>query len=122
MLKGLRSAIYPVADPQAAKAWYTELVGHAPYFDSENYVGFEVGGFELGLLKNPNNSSTQGVEVLWGVKNAEATIARLVKLGGEVMNPITDVGGGIKTAAIADPFNNRLGIIENPNFEIADCS
>lgn len=122
MLNGLRSAIYPVADPQQAKAWYTELIGHPPYFDSENYVGFEVGGFELGLLKSPGRASIQGVETLWGVANAAAALEKLVDLGGETLSPIAEVGGGIKTAAIADPYGNRLGIIENPNFKIAECT
>ena len=50
MLFGLRSAIYPVKDLAAAKSWYSELLGQAPYFDQPFYVGFSVGGFELGLV------------------------------------------------------------------------
>lgn len=122
MLNGLRSAIYPVADPQTAKQWYAELTGKQPYFDSDNYVGFEIGGFELGLLKDPDAAATNGTEALWGVDNAEQTLEKLVALGGTVLSPIADVGGDIKTAAIEDPFGNRLGIIENPNFDISSCA
>ena len=50
MLLGLRTAIYPVQDLAAAKAWYARVIGHAPYFDQPFYVGFDVGGFELGLV------------------------------------------------------------------------
>ena len=32
---------------------------------------------------------------------------------------VTDVGEGIKVAAVKDPFGNRLGIIENPHFKAA---
>jgi catechol 2,3-dioxygenase-like lactoylglutathione lyase family enzyme len=28
-----------------------------------------------------------------------------------------ELGGGIKVAAVPDPFGNRLGIIENPSFD-----
>jgi hypothetical protein len=28
------------------------------------------------------------------------------------------VGEGIKVAAVKDPFGNRLGIIENPHFDV----
>ncbi len=47
MFLGLRTIIYPVADLPRAKAWYTALLGHAPYFDEPFYVGYAVGGFEL---------------------------------------------------------------------------
>ena len=50
MLLGLRTAIYPVRDLDEAKAWYANVIGHAPYFDQPFYVGFNVGGFELGLV------------------------------------------------------------------------
>src|SRR5438552_6790905 len=49
-LLGLRTLIYPVTDLDAAKAWFTELVGFGPYFDEPFFVGFSVGGYELGLL------------------------------------------------------------------------
>ena len=50
MLNGLRSQIFQVADLGAAKAWYTGMLGTPPYFDEPFYVGFNVGGYELGLL------------------------------------------------------------------------
>lgn len=120
MLKGLRSAIYPVADPQAAAAWYEALLDTPPYFTSEQYVGFEVGGFELGLLQAGSNS-TLGVRTMWGVADIEASLGRLVERGGKVLSPVTSVGDGIKTADIEDPFGNRLGIIENSHFDIGKC-
>ena len=49
MLQGLRTVIYHVADLDRAKAWYADVIGSAPYFDQPFYVGFNVGGFELGL-------------------------------------------------------------------------
>lgn len=49
MILGLRTAIYHVPDLARAKAWYAEAFGVAPYFDEPFYVGFSVGGYELGL-------------------------------------------------------------------------
>lgn len=121
MLKGLRSAIYPVADMAAARKWYEVLVGKPPYFDSDAYVGFEVGGFELGLLKSDDGACNKGVQTLWGVDDAEAAIARLEELGGQILSPVASVGGGIKTASITDPFGNQFGIIENPDFDLSKC-
>ena len=50
MLNGLRSQIFSVTDLAAAKAWYTTLLGDQPYFDEPFYVGFNIGGYELGLM------------------------------------------------------------------------
>ena len=121
MLLGLRSGIYHVSDLQAAKRWYTELLGEPPYFDEPFYVGFNVAGYELGL--NPDTSKIKpgigGAGVYWGVANADAALQRLVELGATVVDPVTDVGGGIRTATVTDPFGNLFGVIENPHFKAA---
>ena len=46
---GLRTALYRVTDLDKAKEWYRAVLGIDPYFDEPFYVGFNVGGFELGL-------------------------------------------------------------------------
>jgi predicted enzyme related to lactoylglutathione lyase len=116
MILGLRTAIYPAPDLAAAKRWYAQVLGQEPYFDEPFYVGFSVGGFELGLLPD-GTPGTSGPQPLWGVANIESAYARLIELGAAVLQPIAEVGGGIKVAAVKDPFGNRLGIIENPNFD-----
>lgn len=118
MLLGLRTAIYPVADLAAAKNWYAALLGIPPYFDQPFFVGFSVGGFELGLLPG-GTASPHGSQALWGVENAEAAFARLLAHGATALEAVTEVGEGIKVAAVLDPFGNRLGIIENPHFNLA---
>ena len=119
MILGLRTAIYPVNDLVRAKDWYSQVLEIKPYFDQPFYVGFLVGGFELGLLPQ-GESSTAGAQPLWGVSNIERAFQRLLDLGAEELEPVTDVGEGIKVAAVKDPFGNRFGIIENPNFNPKD--
>jgi predicted enzyme related to lactoylglutathione lyase len=117
VILGLRTVIYPAADLDATKAWYTKALGREPYFAEPFYVGFEVGGFELGL--DPNATpSTGGTGVLpyWGVADCAAAYARLLELGATELGGVQDVGGGIKVASVRDPFGNALGIIENPTF------
>jgi predicted enzyme related to lactoylglutathione lyase len=116
MILGLRSAIYPVADLLAAKQWYSEVLNQPPYFDQPFYVGFNVGGFELGLIPD-GESGTAGPQPLWGVNGIETVFSRLIGLGAKSLEPVTEVGGGIKVAAVVDPFGNRFGIIENPGFD-----
>jgi predicted enzyme related to lactoylglutathione lyase len=117
---GLRTAIYPVDDLAKAKAWYSAVLETAPYFDEPFYVGFSVGGFELGL--NPDTSKAKpgaaGVATYWGVTDADAALARLLALGAREHEGVQDVGGGIRVATVLDPFGNVLGIIENPHFKI----
>jgi predicted enzyme related to lactoylglutathione lyase len=117
-LLGLRSGIYHVADLAAARAWYIDVTGTEPYFDESYYVGFDVGGFELGL--DPDTSIVRpgggGGLAYWGVADTDATLARLVELGAVVVEPVADVGGGVRHAVVQDPFGNYFGIIENPRF------
>lgn len=119
MLLGLRTAIYPVPDLARARDWYQQLLGIAPYFDQPFYVGFAVGGFELGLLPDGVPGS-QGPQPLWGVANADSAWQRLLALGATALEPVNDVGEGIRVAAVLDPFGNRLGIVENPHFDAAN--
>jgi predicted enzyme related to lactoylglutathione lyase len=116
MIKGLRTAMYPVADLEQAKAWYTEVFGVAPYFDQPFYVGFAIGGFELGLVPD-GQPGTAGSRVFWGVDDIEADVARITALGATVLNAIQDVGEGIKVAELNDPFGNVLSLIFNPLFD-----
>lgn len=118
---GLRTAIYAAADLPRARAWYAEVLGVAPYFDQPFYVGFTVGGFELGIVPDSSAAAARpraGV-AYWGVTSADSALARLLSLGATPLDPVEDVGGGIRTATVHDPFGNVLGIIENPNFRSA---
>jgi predicted enzyme related to lactoylglutathione lyase len=118
-LLGLRTTIYKVTDLEKAKSWYKRVFGIDPYFDEPFYVGFNVGGFELGL--DPDTSDQQpgagGSLAYWGVASMEATIKALKSTGVDIHSDAQDVGGGIKVAAIRDPFGNVVGLIENPHFK-----
>jgi predicted enzyme related to lactoylglutathione lyase len=121
MFLGLRTAIYYVADINKAKEWYTSILGFGPYFDEPFYVGFNVGGYELGLHPGLGESSGKaaGVVAYWGVENAAAALERVLELGATKHEDVQDVGGGIKVAAVKDPFGNIFGIIENANFTLS---
>lgn len=113
---GLRTTIYTVPDLSLAKVWYSELFDLAPYFDQPFYVGFNVGGFELGLIPSEGDfkPGPGGAVAYWGVADAQVAHARVLSLGAKAVAPLQDVGGGIRTAVVSDPFGNFLGLIENP--------
>ncbi len=119
MLQGLRTVIYHVENLDKAKAWYAGLLGIKPYFDEPFYVGFNVGGFELGL--DPDMKGvTKGSNAVayWGVRDIKASYQRVLGLGAQPNTEVTDVGGDIRVATVKDPFGNILGLIENPHFKI----
>ncbi len=120
---GLRTIVYHVSDLDAAKRWYTLATGVEPYFDEPYYVGYNIGGFELGLDPSPNSgkSGTGGTTAYWGVAKAEEAIASLVGAGATLKSPATDVGEGILVGSVLDPFGNELGVIENPHFKLEDA-
>ena len=119
-LLGLRTVIYPTDDLAASKAWFTGVLGFEPYFDEPFYVGFDVGGFELGLQPDEGGAprSSTGVVAYWGVDDAEAALARLLELGATGRSSVQDVGEGILLASVLVPFGNVFGIIENPHFKL----
>ena len=122
-IAGLRTAIYTVPDLTRAKNWYAELFQRTPYFDQPFYVGFSVGGYELGLQPAEAGSHVGpgGCVAYWGVSDLAATMTRMQQLKVDVHAAPQDVGDGIKVASIRDPFGNVIGLIENPHFKLTDA-
>ncbi len=119
-LKGLRTVIYPAPDLARAKEWYSRTLGLAPYFDEPFYVGFNVGGFELGLLPDaPVASAPSGGLSYWGVDDVPAAFAQLLAQGATAHEEPKNVGGEIVVASVLDPFGNIIGLIYNPDFNPA---
>jgi predicted enzyme related to lactoylglutathione lyase len=118
--QGLRTVIYHAPDLEKTKAWYSKVLETEPYFDQPFYVGFNVGGYELGL--DPDASSAPGGKggavAYWGVADAETAFRRLISLGATERTSVQEVGEGIRVATVFDPFGNIFGIIENPHFKL----
>ncbi|WP_303309803.1 VOC family protein [Hymenobacter sp. BT730] len=119
MFQGLRTVVYPVGNLAKAKAWYSAALGQEPYFDEPFYVGFNVGGYELGLVPDAPVAGQAGPIAYWGVPDAAAAFARLIELGAQPHEDVHDVGGGILLGTVQDPFANLLGVIQNPHFSLA---
>ncbi|MDB5936394.1 MAG: glyoxalase/Bleomycin resistance/Dioxygenase superfamily protein [Massilia sp.] len=118
MIEGLRTVVYPVTNIADATAWYKRVLERDPYFQEPFYVGFEVGGFELGLIPD-GMPGAAGATAYWGTPDIVAEAARIVALGATLHSPVTEVGGGISVATLLDPYGNQFGVIENPHFDRA---
>lgn len=118
---GLRTAIYKVSDVKKATEWYSKVFGTKPYFEEPFYVGFNIGGYELGLQpeETPVTVKNESVLVYWGVDNVDAGYKRLLEAGATGHEAPQNVGGEIVVATVKDPWGNILGIIYNPEFRVA---
>lgn len=120
-MEGLRTCIYKVPDLEAAKKWYAKISGKEPYFDQPFYVGFNIGGFELGLVPEETEGDrlrAENILVYWGVKDIGAAFQDLLDQGATVHEAPHSVGGEIMVASVKDPWENVLGLIYNPEFKI----
>lgn len=117
---GLRTTIYKVPDVTLAKEWYAKAFETDPYFDEPYYVGFNIGGYELGLLPDVSSQETKtgNVVTYWGVEDIHTEFKRFVGLGAIANEIPENVGGDIMTATLKDPWDNVIGMIYNPEFSL----
>ena len=80
---GLRTTICKVADIEKAKAWYAGAFAATPTFEEPFYVGFNIAGYELGLMPDhtPADAKTANVLCYWGVEDIGGAVARFIELG-----------------------------------------
>ncbi len=117
--QGLRTTIYKVDDLKQAKIWYAKAFGTEPYFDEEYYVGFNIAGYELGLLPEEKSGiKTENVLSYWSVEDIIDSYDKMVSSGAKELETPNEVGGGILVALVKDPWQNVIGLIYNPHFSL----
>ena len=128
MFRGVATINFYAGDVQAAKDWYSGLLGIEAYFANPSkgapaYVEFRIGDYEheLGIIDRrfaPHHPSALGGAVAyWHVDDLQHAFDRLISLGATVHEPITQRGdGGFATASVIDPFGNIIGIMTNPHY------
>jgi len=116
---GLRTVGYKVGDLNRAKLWYAEAFRTQPYFDEPFYVGFNIAGYELGLM--PDEAVTgDNIITYWGVENIGAEYNRFLSLGAAEHEAPHNVGGEIMVASVKDDWGNIIGLIYNPHFKLPE--
>lgn len=117
---GLRTTIYTVNDLSEATKWYTKAFSIEPYFNEVFYVGFNIGGYELGLMPEEKSidTKTKNILSLWGVDDINEAYQHFIDIGAGEHKAPYNVGGALMVAEITDPWNNLIGLIYNPYFKI----
>jgi predicted enzyme related to lactoylglutathione lyase len=114
MTSGLRTVIYPVKDLARAKKLYSRLLGVQPTTDEPYYVGFSVGGQDVGLDPNGHSQGLTGPVGYWHVDDINESLQLLLDAGAQPQKPLRDVGGGKLTASVTDADGNIIGLIQAP--------
>jgi len=116
---GLVNTVVPLARlEEETVSWCREMLAMSP-----TALRFLKASFNADALAfDPKDS--QGVNVgnnavaYWGVADIAQAYTRLLDQGAVPRQPVMDVGGDIQVAAVADPFGNVIGLIQNPHFKI----
>ena len=109
--EGIKTVLHPVSDLETAKRVYSALLGVSPQADAPYYVGYDVGGQQIGLV--PGSDMTAPVSY-WHVSDINAKLAEVMAAGATVKEPPRDVGGGRMVATFTDPDGNVLGLLQDP--------
>ena len=113
MLRGLRTIVYHVSNLEVAKMWYSEMFEIEPYFVESFYVGFNIGGFELGLDPSADDYTKGNSSITyWNVDDIDSAFERFKTRKISVHQGIRSVGEGIRLGSINDPFGNIIGLIQ----------
>jgi catechol 2,3-dioxygenase-like lactoylglutathione lyase family enzyme len=129
MFRGFATISFYADDLDAARDWYTALLGVEPYYAFPKtpappaYVEYRVGDDEdeLGLIDRryaPGGASNApgGAVLFWHVDDVTATVEELLAMGATEYEPVTEREAGFTTASVVDPFGNVLGVMHNPHY------
>jgi predicted enzyme related to lactoylglutathione lyase len=110
MNQGVTTVIYPVKDIAQAKKLFTALLGKEPYADQPYYVGYKIGGQDIGL--DPNGHK-HGTTPYYQVDDIRETLQSLLDAGAQTVQDVQDVGGGKLIAVVKDADGNIIGLSQN---------
>ena len=111
MNQGVQIVIYPVKDAAQAKAQFTELLGVEPYADTPYYIGYKVGGQDIGLDPQGHQS---GAVTYYKVGDIKGSFQKLLDAGAETVEEIRDVGAGRLVGSARDASGNLIGLFQDP--------
>jgi predicted enzyme related to lactoylglutathione lyase len=114
MTEGIKAIIYPVKDLAKAKTLYGKLLDVEPNMDEPYYVGFNVGGQDVGLDPNGHGQGMTGPVGYWHVDDIERSMKALLEADAEVHQEVKDVGGGKLIASVKDAEGNLIGLLQLP--------
>lgn len=111
MNDGIKTVIYPVTELPKAKALFRALMGE-PAYDSPVYVGYTLGGQNIGLDPNGRRHGLVGPVCYWHVDDIQRSLQALLDAGAELVQPVQDIGNGGLRATVKDGDGNAIGLLQ----------
>jgi catechol 2,3-dioxygenase-like lactoylglutathione lyase family enzyme len=115
MIKTVRCLTFNVSDLKRAAKFYEEILGLEKKYEYSNYVGFECGGVEIGLipkLMEGQKVSPLSPSVEFLVYDAEKVYNELKNKEVQFIKELHDEPWGGRQATFADPDGNILEIAQ----------
>ena len=103
------------ADPEKARAFYTDVLGWKMNFMPENdytFVDTDAGGKGIGGGIGPLRGPKPFVTFYVVVADVDATVQKAAKAGGKVVFPATRVGPTTTIALFSDIDGNVIGLTD----------
>ena len=113
MNHGITTVIYPVKDLDKAKALYGKLLDTAPYTDSPYYVGWKLGGMDIGLDPNGHQAGLTGPVSYYQVDDIKVGMQALLDGGAQLVQEARDVGNGRLIGTVKDADGNIIGLLQD---------
>jgi hypothetical protein len=100
--------VYPAKELASAKEIFNIFLGIEPYVDEPYYVGYKVGGTEIGLDPNAQNA---GPVTYIDVADIKRSLQEIIALGATLQQDVKDVARGLLVASVnvKDKNGNILG-------------
>jgi predicted enzyme related to lactoylglutathione lyase len=114
MGKGLTALMFPTSDLAKSKELFSRLLGAEPAFDEPFYVGWQFGGFSIGLDPSGPARGMTGATPVFEVDDIRETVAALEAAGAAIVEDVQPVGGGNLIALMSDPDGNMIGLGQTP--------
>lgn len=108
----LENIVYTVTDLGAAKAIQIALLGTEPHTDNAHYVGFTVGGIEIGLTPTQPDAPTTAVAHI-RVADLDTALERARDAGATMVSEPRRVSADTRVAAVQGPDGPTYGLIEH---------
>ncbi|WP_329561169.1 VOC family protein [Kitasatospora sp. NBC_01266] len=114
MSSGITVILYHVKDLDRAKALFGKFLGVEPSTDTPYYVGYELGGQQIGLVPDAHQHGQAGPVCFRDVPDIAAAHQALLAAGAESHAEPHDVGGGLLVASVKDADGNVIGLRQQP--------
>jgi uncharacterized glyoxalase superfamily protein PhnB len=98
-----------VNDMQRATSFYVDALGADVLFASPRWSSLRVAGVRLGLFLNPEHTEAR-IGLHFVVSDLEAARGRVLRAGGRIVTPSSEVAPGVVVADVTDTEGNGFAL------------